>query len=138
MRGFLSDLYLRPSCHACPSKSFKSGSDITIADFWGIEKYYPEFDDNKGTSLIFANTISGTNKLKAIDINIIETSYQEAFSSNPSIEKNVLMHKNRNAFFKKLQIGNVHRTIHKYTKPSLKGRIKMFIINKTISILFKK
>lgn len=30
LRGFLADLYLRPSCHICPAKSLKSGSDITI------------------------------------------------------------------------------------------------------------
>lgn len=26
--------------------------DITIADYWGIEKVAPEFDDNKGVSLV--------------------------------------------------------------------------------------
>lgn len=33
MKGFLSDLYLRPSCYQCTARSGKSGSDITIADF---------------------------------------------------------------------------------------------------------
>lgn len=53
LRGFLADLYLRPSCHACPSKSFKSGSDITIGDFWGIQNVMPEIDDDKGVSVLF-------------------------------------------------------------------------------------
>ena len=29
--------------------------DITIADYWGIEKAAPEFDDNKGVSLVLVN-----------------------------------------------------------------------------------
>lgn len=34
MRGFVSDLYLRPACYNCPAKELKSGSDITIGDFF--------------------------------------------------------------------------------------------------------
>ena len=30
LRGFLADLYLRPSCHACPAKGLRSGSDVTV------------------------------------------------------------------------------------------------------------
>ena len=52
MRGFLQNLYLRPSCHACPSKGHTSGSDITLGDYWGIEKIHPDFDDDKGCSLV--------------------------------------------------------------------------------------
>lgn len=55
MKGFLNDLILRPSCYHCPSKSGKSESDITIADFWGIESLSPNMDDDKGTSLVFIN-----------------------------------------------------------------------------------
>ena len=35
LKGFLADLYLRPSCYACPVKKLKSGSDLTIGDFLG-------------------------------------------------------------------------------------------------------
>lgn len=52
MRGFLSDLYLRPSCHHCFVKGFRSQSDITIADAWGIEYYLPQWNDDKGASLL--------------------------------------------------------------------------------------
>ena len=39
---------LRPSCYECPYKSVMHPGDITIADYWGIEKAASEFDDNKG------------------------------------------------------------------------------------------
>ena len=32
MRGFLHNLYIRPSCHECPARRFSAGSDMTIAD----------------------------------------------------------------------------------------------------------
>lgn len=56
---FLSNLVLRPSCYQCGFSSFQRCSDITIADFWGIERTQPEFDDNKGVSLVLINTEKG-------------------------------------------------------------------------------
>lgn len=50
---------LRPSCYRCPYKSVLHPSDITIADYWGIEKAAPGFSDNKGVSLVLLNTVKG-------------------------------------------------------------------------------
>lgn len=52
--GFLENLFLRPSCYQCPFKGKESVADISIADFWGSEKYAPELDEysNAGLSLI--------------------------------------------------------------------------------------
>lgn len=59
MRGFLSDIYLRPSCYECKCKNGVSHSDLTIADFWGIDRLMPDFDDDKGVGLVLVNTTSG-------------------------------------------------------------------------------
>lgn len=50
---------LRPSCYRCPYKSILHPGDITIADYWGIEKAAPRFDDNKGVSLVLVNNDFG-------------------------------------------------------------------------------
>jgi hypothetical protein len=52
---FGSDLALRPACHNCKFCNFSRPSDITIGDFWGIEKSMPDFDDNIGVSLLLIN-----------------------------------------------------------------------------------
>lgn len=50
----------RPSCYKCKFKGFPRVADITIADFWGVEKYLPkEYDNNLGTSLIMCNSQRG-------------------------------------------------------------------------------
>ena len=41
MKLFLGNYILRPSCYNCPVKKGKSGSDITIGDFWGIQNIFP-------------------------------------------------------------------------------------------------
>ena len=39
MKGFLSNLYLRPSCHECHCKNGVNHSDITIGDLWGVDSF---------------------------------------------------------------------------------------------------
>lgn len=81
--GFLYDLYNRPSCHACPAKQGKSRSDISLGDYWNIEKIRPEFYDKKGISLVMINTDKGRSYFaKCKDLDNVETSYKEATSCN--------------------------------------------------------
>ena len=50
MKGFLANLYLRPSCTTCRFKSGRCGSDITLGDYWGVQNEHPQLDDEKGIS----------------------------------------------------------------------------------------
>lgn len=45
-RDFLANLYLFSSCYACPLKCNKSGSDITLGDYWGITSLTPQLNDD--------------------------------------------------------------------------------------------
>ena len=58
-KGFISGLYVRPCCCQCPARGYTSGSDITMADCWGFNKYHPNLNDNKGMSLALINTEKG-------------------------------------------------------------------------------
>ena len=87
MKGFLSDLYVRPSCFKCPAKNFISGADFTIADFWGQEYTFPEFDDDKGVSAVFANTSKAQNVFNKINAVVEEKSYADFIKYNPSLVK---------------------------------------------------
>lgn len=89
MQGFLKDIYLRPSCYACLSKCLKSGADITLGDFWGIQRYLPDFDDDRGVSLVMLNSPKGVQYFNSPKILKIETSYEQALSGNPAIECSV-------------------------------------------------
>lgn len=55
MKGFLSDIYLRPSCYQCKCKNGRSGSDLTLGDFWCVERLDNKIDDDKGLSLLLVN-----------------------------------------------------------------------------------
>lgn len=85
MRGFLSNLYLRPSCYTCPAKCGKSHSDLTIADYWGIDKIHPSFYDRNGVSLVLANTENGIKALNRCKPVMIESDYNQAASINTAL-----------------------------------------------------
>lgn len=56
---FNTNLILRPSCLACKYITYHRPADISIGDYWGIERFRKDFDDNKGTSQIIINTEKG-------------------------------------------------------------------------------
>ena len=100
LKTFLSNLCLRPSCYKCPCLSNKSHSDITIADFWGIEKEIPEFDDDRGCNIILVNSEKGSEIFNSLDCEKIETNFENAIKYNTSYNKSVNEPKYRTYFFK--------------------------------------
>ena len=56
---FYTHMILRPVCYRCQYAKTDRGSDITIADFWGIEREEPDFNDQVGISLVLINTAKG-------------------------------------------------------------------------------
>lgn len=124
MRGFLANLYLRPSCHQCPSKSGKSGADITLADFWGIEHIVPSIDDDKGTGLILVNTAKGKCMYNTLPIISQEVEYEQALKGNHVIEISVPIPSQRECFFDNFGKENFFRLIDRLTKEPLKTRLR--------------
>ena len=56
---FYTDACLRESCYNCQYANTERVADITVGDFWGIEKVFPKIDDNKGVSLVLVNSEKG-------------------------------------------------------------------------------
>ncbi len=77
MKGFRRELTLRPSCYACPFKSGRSGSDLTLCDLWNVAEAAPQFDDDRGASLVLANTEAGAAHFRALDTEHAALSYDE-------------------------------------------------------------
>lgn len=91
MKGFLNNLYLRPSCYHCAFKGLHRLSDITLADFWGIQAVLPEMDDDKGTSLVLINSVKGQVLWNAIskESKFAKVDVEDALRYNPSAIKSV-------------------------------------------------
>ena len=128
MKVFLQNINIRPSCYNCPAKVGKSLSDITIADFWGIENVLPSFNDQRGVGLLMVNTIRGEEIVNSLDLETVSVSLDEAIKGNPSYFKPVLPNQNRARFFRKLGSDkSIIRLMESVTKPSVKTRILCFL-----------
>lgn len=64
--GFSINAFLRDGCYKCPFAQLKRISDFTIADCWRVAASNPEYDDNKGTSLVLVNTDRAKTLLKKL------------------------------------------------------------------------
>lgn len=101
MKIFLSDIALRDSCYECNFKGIKRNSDITLADFWGIEKIMPEMDDDKGTSLLMLHSKKGEELFNNIknDIKYKEVVIEDAIKFNTSMIKSSTKNKKYDLFW---------------------------------------
>ena len=135
MRAFLANLILRPSCHACPAKSGKSHSDITIADFWGIELVNPDMDDDRGTSLVLVNSEKGNYALPLSLMSFTEEEFDVAIRKNTAWCMPAIQHHRRAEFFSRLSTDKrISSQITFALRPSLRQQISIIKHPRTLAI----
>ncbi|MGN9152245.1 Coenzyme F420 hydrogenase/dehydrogenase, beta subunit C-terminal domain [Bariatricus sp. HCP3S3_E12] len=80
----------RENCYQCQYTSSHRPADITLGDFWGIEKQHPEYlgkdgwDESKGLSVIIANTVKGEvllNDMRFV-LDLKESTFEKAAACN--------------------------------------------------------
>jgi acetyltransferase-like isoleucine patch superfamily enzyme/coenzyme F420-reducing hydrogenase beta subunit len=79
--------FARPSCYNCRFKGFPQKADITLADFWGIEKIDMRMDQDKGTSLVMINSEKGKQFFDLLKDKIISKPFtmEQAAIANPAM-----------------------------------------------------
>lgn len=104
MKAFLGNYCLRPACYNCHYKKLNRISDITVADYWGIQKQYPEMDDDRGTSLVLIHTDKGKNILKEVAglAKIIPVDVRKALKGNRAMTESAQLPPNRTKFMSDL------------------------------------
>lgn len=106
-RAFSNSIMSRPSCYSCEFTKENRVGDITIGDFWGIDKIDPEIHENLGTSLMIINNKKGFeifDKIKK-DFNYKEKNIEEAFLYNHRFP--IQLNEKRETFFQKIDSENI-------------------------------
>ena len=126
MKAFLSGLANRPICGECPFKDHKSGSDLSIGDFWGIQRIHPELDDEKGVSAVFVHTDKGQEVLKQLNpLQLIEVQPADIYAGNPYFLVPSPTKPARQAFFDALHATNdFSKVVEQFTKKNMLQRVK--------------
>ena len=138
--AYHGNIVSRPSCYFCQFKGFPRMSDITIADFWGVEKYayLKDIDDNAGTSAVMCNSSKGLTFYKQLkNITSLETTIEKILPGNPALlheQKMSVM--NRDTFFHDLDRKAIEEVVPLYFpfhekergfKAQFKEKVKLII-----------
>lgn len=116
-RGYHTNVYCRPSCYECQFKGFPRIADITIADYWGIEKVNPNMDNNIGTSMILLNSDKGIAYFEKVKDKLEweETKFEIILPGNIALTKPIEPAKiDRQSFFADLDKGTFEDVTAKY------------------------
>jgi len=66
MMLFLQNMSIRPSCYGCPFRCNSFSGDISLGDLWNVEEAKPEMNDDRGVSVVLANTMKGKEFLSEV------------------------------------------------------------------------
>ena len=99
--AYYTGLLYRPSCKECRFACAERPGDITLGDYWGIEKIHPELSALRGVSLVRFNTDKGEflkDRLMKSGI-FKETDYGYACRENDQLMHTAHFHRNHDKFF---------------------------------------
>ncbi|MBQ8622052.1 MAG: Coenzyme F420 hydrogenase/dehydrogenase, beta subunit C-terminal domain [Oscillospiraceae bacterium] len=115
LRGFANGLFFRPSCSTCPYAQYQRISDLTIGDYWGIEKEISLLDPHEGVSLVFVNTEKGHRLFHGMEkfTHVYPTNIDSAVNGNARLRKPDPGHSDRDYFFSKLGTEDFERLVQK-------------------------
>lgn len=77
MQDFLADKNLRDSCYDCKAKNGRSGADISLGDFWGVERLFPKAYNRLGVSVVSVFTERGARAVEDISASLKLTDVPE-------------------------------------------------------------
>ena len=126
MTAFLDTGFtVRPSCFECPFKGFPRYADISLGDFWGIDKLIsPVPEKGKGYSVVIVNNQRGLDLLQKVKGKLFLKEYSLANATNcnihliqpydPSLGWSEEL---RKEFYADLCAKGYHYTVKKYIDP---------------------
>lgn len=108
--GFHQNLLQRTSCYDCSFSEFPRQGDITLGDFWGIERLDVSWNDNRGTSLVLVNTDKGRVAFDAVSGRFArEQALDVAYSDFNRLHAKLAPHPQRQRFFELWKNGTFTR-----------------------------
>lgn len=123
IRLFQLNLPLRSSCFSCPFKRVERVSDITIGDFQKASKYFPEYADKKGVSVVLVNTSKGERIFESVKTRLdYKESTMEA-AMQPNLHTQIESSYARDKFFKEYKEESFVSLLKRYTTLGLKNRM---------------
>ncbi len=113
-RNYMNDNISMPGCSKCSFLVRNRVGDMTLGDFWGIDKVAIDMFDNNGASLVLVNTKKGADMLSIIkdQLRIKQTTIGQAFKYNN--KKPMKITKERNQIFQRLDVQEINDLLKEF------------------------
>lgn len=122
--GFQKYMTLRPSCYQCKWACGERTGDVTLGDYWGIEKFLPQLNAKDGVSMILCNTKKGEELLNALTVEkrveVHTLSLENAVECNGCLQGASPMKKEREVFFQHLRESEFKQVVSEHLTPKKK------------------
>ena len=138
---FYSHVALRNSCFGCKFCTVNRVSDITMADFWGLQKSHPLFYDSEGVSFILTNTKKGQELLESskdvlefFEANICDTEQPQLYRPAAKVNNSERFWKYYQKGFRKAVVKCFHAgKIYRFSASTFRKCLKVITLGKRIS-----
>ena len=133
MQGFFANMTLRESCYACQFKSVSRMADITLADYWGVEKYNPEMMDRNGTSAVLIHSPKGQYYFDLLkkQIKSKKVPVSSILAGNKPMVQSVIPHPRKNMFWQQViqqQFECYEDIIVRLLVPTMTEKINLWVV----------
>lgn len=123
---FSHNLINRLSCANCAYTNYNRVGDLSIGDFWGIERSHKAFSDRLGVSLVMVNTEKGQKLLDGCET-IVKVEVEKKDTCQNSLLKQAEPSSDRMNAFAIYSKNGYSSLAKKYGEVNVKGKIKQLI-----------
>ena len=118
MKAFLMNYCLRDSCYQCAFKQEARQADITLADFWGINRVASEMNDDRGTSLVMIHSEQGEKLFAAVrdELESMPVDWKASIDMNSAMCASAACPPKRDRFMENLKKKRFLPTVKRYCR----------------------
>lgn len=120
-RGYL----LRQSCFECKFANTNREGDITLGDFWGVEKNNIDFASPKGTSLVLISTEKGKSFFDSVSSELYFKQTKLENSLQPNLKKPTAKPDDYESFIKYTEVNTLKSAAKKFAPSQLSTLLRL-------------
>lgn len=130
---FLKGYILRESCYKCKYACGSREGDITMGDYWGIEKAHPEIVTKEGVSVLLVNSKKGIGLIDDLSkyLQLAESIFEKARVHNGPLNRPNAKSEKREIIFKTWREGGYKAVADQYYRMNKKriilSKVKMLV-----------
>ena len=111
-------------CFDCNYTSPDRVSDITVSDFWGIEKENPDFEDSLGVSMVMLNREKGKTLFESVKGESVKASLENA--KQPQLYNSVKKPESYDSFWQNYKKDGIDYAMKTYGAPKQNLKTKIY------------